>query len=109
MNMDIGRLDNLLNQSKLTNKKIGQSEKLTVSEKGSPKTESAETGRKEVSDSVSLSLDGLVKKTTMELKETMNSVRQEKVNEIKDKISSGKYKVNSRDIAEAIVCPHFLD
>lgn len=109
MDMDIGRLDNLLNQSKLTNKKIEQPKKLDGANKDTSKIESTGADREQVGDSVSLSLDGLVKKTTMELKETMNSLRQEKISEIKDKISSGKYKVSSKDIAEAIVWPHFLD
>jgi flagellar biosynthesis anti-sigma factor FlgM len=54
-------------------------------------------------DSVTISLESLIKKTQVEAKEEMDKVREEKVNQIKEKIASGQYNVSAEELAAAIL------
>lgn len=99
--MDINRLNplNFLGLSKKT-EKTEKSEKASHS---SLDNHSVEGTQGSGDDSVSISLESLIKKTQMEAKEEMDKVREDKVNQIKEKISSGQYNVSADDLAAAIL------
>ncbi len=102
--MDISRLNplNFLGLSKKT-EKTEKSDKVSRSS-DAYSAQNAQGGR---DDSVTISLEALIKKTQVEAKEEMDKVREEKVNQIKEKISSGQYDVSAEDLAAAILKGRF--
>jgi flagellar biosynthesis anti-sigma factor FlgM len=99
--MDISRLNplNFLGLSKKS-EKTEKTEKVSQSSFDKYSVQNTQgTGN----DSVTISLDSLIKKTQVEAKEEMDKVREEKVNQIREKISSGQYNVTAEDIAAAIL------
>lgn len=99
--MDISRLNplNFLGLSKKT-EKTEKSEKVSRS---SVDKYSVENIQGAGNDSVSISLESLIKKTQVEAKEEMNKVREDKVSQIKEEIASGHYNVSAEDLAAAIL------
>lgn len=99
--MDISRLNplNFLGLSKKTEK----AEKPEKSSQSAADKYSIQNTQRAGDDSVTISLESLVKKTQVEAKEEMNRVREEKIAQIKEKISSGQYKVSAEDLAAAIL------
>ena len=99
--MDISKL-NWFNLLGLT-KKVEKTEKTNLSSKGGVdsgfKSEAIVSG----DDSVSISLEGSIKKITMESQEQLTGIREDKVKEIKDKLASGTYQVEPQDVARAIL------
>lgn len=99
--MNIGKLQNIIQSLGLTGKKV---------EKTSPAAASAPQDTVHVShagqsdeDSVSLSLEGLIKQTTMELYQELGTLRQEQVKVLTDQINSGIYQVNLEKVAKAVI------
>jgi flagellar biosynthesis anti-sigma factor FlgM len=99
--MDISRLNplNFLGLSKKTEK----TEKPEKVSRSSAEKYSIQNTQGNRDDSVTISLESLIKKTQVEAKEEMNKVREEKVNQIREKISSGQYHVSAEDLAAAIL------
>ena len=66
-------------------------------------TEGEISGISEEGDSVSISLEGVIKETAMKIKHDLPSVRNEKIAQLKEEISSGQYQVSPEDVARAII------
>lgn len=99
--MDISRLYNILNQLGLSKKIEKPGQVLRLKDKGLESVTPGSDG--EASDSVSISLEGLIKKIAMEIKEELNTGHQEKINQLKEKIASGEYKVSTEELIRAIL------
>lgn len=54
-------------------------------------------------DSVSISLEGVIKETAMKIKEEIPVVHNEKIAQLKERISSGQYQVSPEDVARSII------
>lgn len=54
-------------------------------------------------DSVAISFEGVIKEAIMKVTEDLSVVREEKVAELKERISSGRYHVSPEDVARAII------
>lgn len=99
--MDINKLNplNFLGLSKKTEK----TEKTEKVSRPSVDKYSVESTQGTGNDSVSISLESLIKKTQVEAKEEMDKVREDKVSQIKEKIASGQYNVSAEDLAAAML------
>jgi flagellar biosynthesis anti-sigma factor FlgM len=105
--MDISSLQSLLRALGLTPKQAekpvkpvsqtGEADVVQPSEKPAAQEDSISIS------SASASLEGMVKITAMEVKEQVNNVREDKVEEMKAKISSGTYQVDSQELARSIL------
>jgi negative regulator of flagellin synthesis FlgM len=98
--MDISKLNplNFLGLTKKTNK-TDKADQVRPSQESYPVEGSAASG----DDSITISMEALIKQTEMEVRQELSQVREEKVNEVKAKIDSGLYKVSAEDVAASIL------
>jgi len=99
--MDISKL-NLLNLFGLA-KKVEKTEKIGNSPAGGIDPAAKDERMIVANDSVSISLEGTIRKITMESQEQLTRVREDKVQEIREKIASGTYQVDPQAMARAIL------
>lgn len=100
--MDISKLQNLIQSLGFSTKKV---EKTAAASTPSieKSTYSQQPAAHPEADSISLSLEGMIKQTVMESKDESSVVREEKIRELTEKIASGTYHVNLDEVAKAII------
>lgn len=100
--MSISKLQNLIQSLGFATKKVEKTSPAASS--GTEKTQYVpQPPAQPDEDSISLSLEGMIKQTTMEIKDESGVIREDKVRELSRKIASGAYQVNMEDVAKAIM------
>lgn len=99
--MNIGKLQNIIQSLGLAPKKVEKTSMagLTAADQDGRINPTGKTDE----DSVSLSLEGIIKQTTTELRQELETIRQTQAKVLTDQISSGIYQVNLEEVAKAII------
>ena len=100
--MDISRLQNILNALKFS-KKIEPSSKVSKQERKEGVTPSSSSAEDSVTISDEAFLKINIEKVSNEIEKENNTVREEKINEIKERLSNKNLEGSSEEIAKRIL------
>jgi flagellar biosynthesis anti-sigma factor FlgM len=99
--MDISRLNSIINSIRMSGKvqKVGQTQESSVegNVEANPEVQPL------TEDTVSLTIEGVIKTAAMQMKQESESIQEDKVNALKAHIQSGQYQVDPQDVARAIL------